>query len=183
MKNRKWDSSFRQLQLHSPLQWQFFITLPYSICYEETAVWSSWPNWALSEEEMSCFWCVHRVPLCSFESLPHSGLLRGPWARGSRVHPTHKHGPGVRKSLKRILKQKIPLEIWMGKNKTRGEKGGGGLSPFLLLLGLYSWCEEKVSRSERLGMCELRGVEREQWLRFPEEARQGLRKPPRLIYH
>lgn len=134
MKNRKWDSSFRQLQLHSPLQWQFFITLPYSICYEETAVWSSWPNWALSEEEMSCFWCVHRVPLCSFESLPHSGLLRGPWARGSRVHPTHKHGPGVRKSLKRILKQKIPLEIWMGKNKTRGEKGGGAW-----VLSCYCW--------------------------------------------
>lgn len=135
MKNRKWDSSFRQLQLHSPLQWQFFITLPYSICYEETAVWSSWPNWALSEEEMSCFWCVHRVPLCSFESLPHSGLLRGPWARGSRVHPTHKHGPGVRESLKRILKKKIPLEIWMGKNKTRGEKGGGGPESFPVIAG------------------------------------------------
>lgn len=70
-----------------------------------------------------------------------------------------------------------------GEKQNKGRKGGGGLSPFLLLLGLYSWCEEKVSRSERLGMCELRGVEREQWLRFPEEARQGLRKPPRLIYH
>ena len=171
-------------QLHSPLQWQFFITSPYSICYEETAVWSSWLNWALFEEEMSCFWCVHWVSLCSFESLPRSGLLRGPWAHRSRVHPPHKHGPGARESLKRFFKKENSSENLKGEKQKGGGKGeGGGLSPFLLLLGLYSWCEEKVSRSERLGMCELRGVEREQWLRFPEEARWGLRKPPRLIYH
>ena len=38
--------------------------------------------------------------------------------------------------------------------RNRGEKKkGGNLSPFLLLFGLYSWFEERVSGSEQLGMC------------------------------
>ena len=123
-------------QLHSPLQWQFFITSPYSICYEETAVWSSWLNWALFEEEMSCFWCVHWVSLCSFESLPRSGLLRGPWARRSRVHPPHKHGPGARESLKRFFKKENSSGNLNGEKHNKGGKGEGGGA---WVLSCYCW--------------------------------------------
>ena len=123
-------------QLHSPLQWQFFITSPYSICYEETAVWSSWLNWALFEEEMSCFWCVHWVSLCSFESLPRSGLLRGPWAHRSQVHPPHKHGPGARESLKRFFKKENSSGNLNGEKHNKGGKGeGGGPESFPVIAG------------------------------------------------
>lgn len=117
---------------------------------------SSWLKWALFEEEMSCFWCVHWVSLLNI-FLPlllqvHSGLLRGPWTHRSRVHPTHNINQCVRVRPQRFLNRKF-----LRKKCLNGEKRENP-SPFLF--GLYSWFEERCSRSQWWGVCTER-VERE----------------------
>ena len=136
MKNRKWDSSNSYIphyndssSLHRRIA---YVTRRQQYGAAGQTEHSLRRKWAVSDvftESLSVLFKVPLTPDCS----------EGRGLAGSRVHPTHKHGP------QKVFKKENSSVNLNGEKQNKGRKGGGGepLSPFLLFLGLYSWCEEE----------------------------------------